>query len=96
MILLNESIDAVLLNDALQVMYPDSTPLKGQIELKKEESIVEITPESPWRKGSYILQSEGRLEDLAGNNLDRLFDRDITKDEERAEQEVYTLRFEIQ
>lgn len=95
-ILLNESIDAVLLNDALHVMYPDSTPLKGQIELKKEESIVEITPESPWRKGSYILQSEGRLEDLAGNNLDRLFDRDITKDEERAEQEVYTLRFEIQ
>jgi len=94
-ILLNETIDAVVLTDAIQVMDPDSTPLRGQIELKKEESVVEITPESPWRKGSYILQSEGRLEDLAGNNLDRLFDRDITKDTARSEQEVYTLTFSI-
>jgi hypothetical protein len=94
-IFLNEPIDAVLLTDALQVINKDNTPLRGQIELKQEESVVEITPESPWQKGSYILQSEGRLEDLAGNNLDRLFDRDITKDPPRSEQEVYTLTFAI-
>lgn len=95
-VLLNEPLDAVVLNDALQVTYADGMPLKGQIELKNEETVVEITPVSPWRKGLYDLRSEGRLEDLAGNNLDRLFDRDITKDAERSEQELYVLRFDIQ
>ena len=95
-ILLNESLDGVLLSDALQVTYSDGTLLKGQLQLKKEESVVELTPESPWRKGSYTLEIEGRLEDLAGNNLNRLFDRDITKDAERPLGEVYTLTFEVQ
>lgn len=30
-----------------------------------------------WATGSYILESESRREDLAGNNLNRPFDRDI-------------------
>lgn len=94
-ILLNGSLDGVLLQDALQVTDSDGTPVNAQVKLKNEESIVEIVPESQWQRGSYVLQCEGRLEDLAGNNLNRLFDRDITKDGDRPEHEVYTLKFEV-
>jgi hypothetical protein len=92
---LKESLDAVLLNEALQITHNDGSVLSAQIEIKNEESVVEITPESPWIEGSYVLKSESRLEDLAGNNLNRLFDRDITKDADVSAQEVFTLRFEI-
>ena len=95
-IYLNESLDAVLLNEAIFVADQDGTLIKMQVQLKDEESLVEITPESPWRRGSYVLQIEGRLEDLAGNNLNRVFDRDITTDTNSPEQAVYSLRFDIQ
>jgi len=32
-----------------------------------------------WNKGNYKLLIEAKLEDLAGNNLNRLFDTDITQ-----------------
>jgi hypothetical protein len=95
-IILNESLDGVLLNDALQITNSDGTLLDGLIELKKDESVVEITPELPWQKGSYVLQIESRLEDLAGNNLNRPFDRDIANDTGRSGQNVYSLKFDIQ
>jgi len=95
-ILLKESLDGVLLNEALQVTTQDGMLVEGKIELKNAESVVQIIPKSPWRRGSYVLQCESRLEDLAGNNLNRLFDRDITTDTNSSEQEVYSLRFDIQ
>ena len=95
-IMLNESLDGVLLNETLQVLYSDGSLLKVKIEVGREERLVEITPESPWRKGSYILQSEGRLEDLAGNNLNRLFDRDITTDKDEMAREFFTRSFDVE
>ena len=66
------------------------------MELKDEETVLEFRPESPWAKGSYIIESEERLEDLAGNNLNRLFDRDITKETDHSTQKIFTRKFEIQ
>jgi len=36
-------------------------------------------PESPWKAGRYSLIVDSRLEDLAGNSLVRVFDRDLTR-----------------
>jgi hypothetical protein len=43
-----------------------------------EEKQLNFIPNKPWSPGQYNLQVEARLEDLAGNNLNRLFDRDVT------------------
>jgi hypothetical protein len=91
---LKESFDRTLLVESLRIVSPDGSPLKGKIELRNEESIFEFIPESPWIKGVYELQSEGVLEDLAGNNLNRLFDRDIAKDPE-TDIEIFSRKFEV-
>ena len=44
--------------------------------------------------GTYILQIESRLEDLAGNNLDRLFDTDLTQ-KQQASKNIHKRQFEI-
>jgi len=95
-ILFNESLDRILSSEAMRILSADGTPVNGQIELKNEEAVLEFTPESSWSKGTYVIECEKRLEDLAGNNLNRLFDRDITKDAEQSMKEIFTRKFDIQ
>lgn len=54
-------------------------PVKGAIFLSAHESLFQFVPEVPWKKGEYVLLVNPVLEDLAGNNLDRLFDTDLSK-----------------
>lgn len=93
---LNEPLDGVLLSNTIKVISGGGNTIEAEIEVLNEERIVRMTPSSEWNKGSYTLQVEGRLEDLAGNNLNRLFDRDITKDGEFQNKEFVTRTFEIQ
>ena len=92
----NEPLDCILLNEAVRIITEDGKSVDGKIELKNEETVLEFKPESPWAKGSYVVESEERLEDLAGNNLNRLFDRDITKETDNSTQKIFTRKFEIQ
>jgi hypothetical protein len=92
----NESLDRVLLNEAVRIIFADGNSVGGKMELKDEETVLEFRPESPWAKGSYAIESEERLEDLAGNNLNRLFDRDITKETDLSTQKTFSRKFEIQ
>jgi hypothetical protein len=39
-------------------------------------------PESPWSEGQYQVVADPRLEDLAGNSLMRVFDRDLRRSED--------------
>lgn len=72
-----EPMDAVLATEAIQLIGPDRKVVPGRAHLLKEESIYEFTPDQTWYKGGYIIQIETRLEDLAGNNINRLFDQEI-------------------
>ena len=45
-------------------------------------------PTQDWDKETYIIKCDSIIEDLAGNNLERLFDRDITVEESDAVLEV--------
>jgi hypothetical protein len=50
-------------------------------------------PEQNWSAGSYTLRILSKLEDLAGNNLNKVFDRDITNTQKPSIQEYYTRSF---
>ena len=43
-----------------------------------------------------MVEIESRLEDLAGNNLNRLFDKDITRKSTGEQNEIYKRSFHIQ
>ncbi|MFN8345010.1 MAG: Ig-like domain-containing protein [Spirosomataceae bacterium] len=74
---LHESLDYILLQNAVHLTNEKGTAIEGTIQLSDEERKLSFTPLSPWTGSRYTLQIEARLEDLAGNNLNRLFDRDL-------------------
>ncbi len=44
------------------------------------ETVWRLTLDRPWEAGSYVIDVNANLEDLAGNNLASLFDVDLSQD----------------
>lgn len=59
-----------------------------------QDKVLKIVPIAPWKKQAYKIRVLARLEDLAGNNLNRVFDRDITKDKQ-TNKEYFEREFEV-
>jgi hypothetical protein len=89
-----ESLDHYLLSESIGIVDQNNIPAKGVIRLGKKDDQVVFFPVKPWKAQRYRLQVDARLEDLAGNNLNRVFDRDITKSKSRAKS-YYELGFEL-
>jgi hypothetical protein len=53
--------------------------VRGTASVGDEELSWTFVPEVPWRQGDHLLQVDSILEDLAGNSLNRVFDRDLTR-----------------
>ncbi len=74
---LDESLDHGLLKRVVRVLDAGGQSLAGKIEIAGEERVFRFIPEQPWRAGSYAVAAESILEDLAGNNLRKVFDLDV-------------------
>jgi hypothetical protein len=74
-----EALDYSLLIETLHVSGENGKTISGTWQPGDEEKRAQFKPTEPWRAGQYRLRIEGRLEDLAGNNLNRPFDRDVTR-----------------
>jgi hypothetical protein len=72
----NENLNFILASDAIRIFDERNTTVDGEIILQREESIIIFRPKSRWNNGSYTFKVNPLLEDLAGNNLNRLFDED--------------------
>jgi len=93
-ITLPEPLDYSLLREAISVYAKDDL-VAGMIKLGYKERVLKFFPDAPWSAGDYTIKIESRLEDLAGNNLNRPFDLDLSKEEEVSEKEFYELKFRI-
>ncbi len=90
-----EPMDYALARECLRVI--GDREISGQVILENSERLWCFTPANHWAPGQYKIQIESRLEDLAGNNLNRLFDAEITdKKEVRSELHFYYLDFQIE
>ncbi len=74
-----EALDYSLLTETLHVINEAGKAVGGRWQPADSEKQGWFVPNALWESGRYILRVEGRLEDLAGNNLNRPFDRDITR-----------------
>lgn len=91
-----EALDYGLLTQTLHVVREDGKTVPGTWQLGDEEKWGWFKPEGAWAAGGYRLRIEGRLEDLAGNNLNRPFDRDVTRpDHPQPSQPVVELTFNV-
>ena len=74
-----EPLDYSLLIETLHVLGEGGKTVAGNWQIGPEEKTAQFKPAQPWKPGRYTLRIEARLEDLAGNNLNRPFDRDVTQ-----------------
>lgn len=91
---LKEPLDHYLLQESITVLNEQGIVLHGTIKLTSNDSVWSFTPDKLWQAGRYTLRVNSILEDLAGNNLNKVFDRDVTRQAKR--DDLYYLRkFEI-
>ncbi|MBQ0736143.1 Ig-like domain-containing protein [Aquimarina celericrescens] len=62
---------------SIRIIDPQKKEIKGDLKLINNEKTLVFKPLQPWKKGHYQISIDVSLEDLAGNNLNRLFDSDI-------------------
>lgn len=75
-------LDHALLQHGLWVNDTDGAPLDGRGSAGRSELCWRFKPQSPWEEGRHVLIVDPRLEDLAGNSLIRVFDRDLLREED--------------
>jgi hypothetical protein len=92
---LREAMDFVILPESFIVLDGLGHKVSGKFELRQNESTVAFTPDVEWKDGDYTLYINPLLEDLAGNNLNRLFDEDISERTSREERTVVSRPFSV-
>jgi hypothetical protein len=92
----NESLDYSLLNEVFKLLNQDNEEVSGVWDIGMEEKSLGFTPDKDWKTGKYTIEIESRLEDLAGNNLNRLFETDLeNRGKSKIESSFTQLVFEI-
>jgi hypothetical protein len=72
-----ESLDYFLLPETIDIIDQNGDSIPGTIKMLPEEKGVEFIPRASWQPGKFTITVQPHLEDLAGNNLEKLFDRDL-------------------
>jgi hypothetical protein len=86
-------LDHYLLEESINILA-EGKAIGVKIVISNKDKIVKFVPVDKWNPGKYTLRVNGRLEDLAGNNLNKIFDRDIYK-QKKADNAYYERKFEL-
>lgn len=85
-----EALDWVLAFQCIDVTDALGKSVQGAFTLHDDAKGFHFVPTIPWKPGIYSIVVESRLEDLAGNNLNRLFEVDLTKPGAKTQQQAST------
>jgi Bacterial Ig-like domain len=88
-----EDLDYSLIADCFSLYDRQGKPVPGLMQLDIRNRKLRFIPQDEWRDNAYSIRVESRLEDVAGNNLNRPFDRNI-KSHSRPEKAVYQIEIE--
>ena len=76
-----ESMDRALLIRCFSVLDENDYEIAGTKLFLSEEKGWSFIPNENWKPGNYRVKIDAFLEDLAGNNLNRPFDRDLSTEQ---------------
>ena len=71
----DEPLDHELLRRMMTVVSLSGNEVAGRVDISEDGTSWMYTPDVPWQAGEFAVAVHPKLEDLAGNRLDRLFDR---------------------
>ena len=91
----DEPLIYTLIQESIEIYDQEQKQVDGTLEVLPEETGVAFIPTFNWKKGSYYIRIQSRLEDLAGNNLNRAFDRDISIEKPISGSDSFEIRFEV-
>lgn len=88
-------LDHALLERCLRVTDDTGAPVEGRIAISDAGMLWRLAPARPWVPGSWRLEADSILEDLAGNSLARPFEVDLTAAPPRKTPPVVRTTFSI-
>jgi hypothetical protein len=81
----DRALDHGLLTHCLRVLSADGQRVQGSVRVGPGERSWSYVPRLPWVTGTHRIAVNPLLEDLGGNSLRRVFDRDLALPGQRAE-----------
>jgi hypothetical protein len=75
-------LDHALLSHCLDLVDAEGRPVAGEASVADGDAEWSFAPCDVWQASVYRLLVDARLEDLAGNSVRRVFDRDLTRIED--------------
>ena len=73
----SEPLDFYLLQETIQIIDKHGVRVQCSYTIENKETRIVLIPGQPWVPGEFRMRVASYLEDLAGNNLEKVFDRDI-------------------
>ncbi len=96
LLFLYEPMDAILLLEGIDIVNEQGDIIEGTFKLFSQESALQFTPAQEWATGTYKVQVQSKVEDLAGNNFEHLFDQEIHSDNAKSKPVVTSRSFVIE
>ena len=90
---LNGKMDHLSLAYRLRILDGKGKVVSGSIQIGKGEQQWLFTPQQPWKKATYKLSVDPRLEDIVGNRLSGLFDQPSLARESKLQEKKTLLPF---
>lgn len=90
-----EPLDAMLALETIDVLDAQNNKIEGIFKLARKEQQVWFMPKKPWRSSNYEISVLAVLEDLAGNNLNHLFDKDLLLETDEEYTKHHTMSFTL-
>lgn len=94
-ILFREPLDHSMLQTAIMIVNDQSRAVEGQLGISKNETQWSLTPNAPWRSGTYTIEINSRLEDNVGNSVEKQFDVDVFNKTQTTRTKATKLTFEV-
>jgi len=92
-----EPMDAALALRVIRVANSAGALVEGERALSDREQHWRFTPHASWKAGGYQLQVQNTIEDLAGNNIGKAFEVDLSEGvQRRFTNGVVKLPFDVQ
>jgi len=91
-----EPLDYFLISETISIVDEKGTSIPGKIKVINKETGFDFFPHKQWQPGQYCLRVASHLEDLAGNNLNKLFDRDIQLKQSKTDKKSVEKEFIIE
>lgn len=87
----DRALDYGLLQHSIHVLAVDGAAVAGRVAIGHAEQSWAFVPAEPWLAGDYRLEIDHRLEDLAGNSVSRIFDRELGRQDHDRRSEINAL-----